>query len=101
MMTTMNYIVLDAQINTFLLNDNDKGYCLEISKLYGINTDYDFFRFYPNYPCQEGINIGSKEQPKYSCTKCYQIFEFKKAYLDIAKFTKIINNNIDVEYCVY
>ena len=84
----------------FLLkdNDNDKGYCLELSKLY---PDYEYYWFDPNYPCQEGINIGSKEQPKYSCTKCYQIFEFKKSYLDIAVFTKIVNNNNDVEYCVF
>ena len=85
----------------FLLkeNDNDKGYCMEVSNMYDFNLDYYYYFFY--HPCQEGINVGSSEQPKYSCTKCYQIFEFKKAYLEVSDYTKIVNNSNKVDYCIY
>ena len=89
-----------CQSQYFLLkeNDNDKGQCMDISLMYSNNTDY--YYFYPNFPCQEGINIGDATNPKYSCTKCYQIFEFKNAYKDLNTFIKVINNN-EQEFCSY
>ena len=37
-------------------------------------SDYNFRQvFY--FPCQESVNIGTKEIPRYSCTKCYNIFD--------------------------
>ena len=68
--------------------------------MYGNNSDYGYYYFYPNYPCQEGINIGTETHPKYSCTKCYQYFEFKKAYIEMSDFIKIINDN-EQKFCFY
>ena len=80
----------------FLLknNDNDKGNCHDS---YGIIEYLD----YPFYPCQEGINIGTEENPKYSCTKCYQIFEFTRAYKSLSSFTRILNQNDETGVCIY
>ena len=38
--------------------------------------EYDYF-YRPNIflPCKESINLGTPENPIYSCTKCYDIFE--------------------------
>ena len=65
-------------------------------------VDYNdnFFCYYDyyNYPCQESINLGTRENPIYSCEKCYSLFEFEKTYQN-EDFTKIINYRNNVSIC--
>ena len=63
------------------------------------DDDYYYYQKYPNYPCQEAINVGTLEKPIYSCTKCYQYFEFDKSYE--IEFTNIITEKNNVSYCVF
>ena len=38
------------------------------------NNDYNFRQNY-FFPCKKSINLGNNENPLYSCSKCYNIFE--------------------------
>ena len=50
----------------FEKNDNDyKDYVVD---------DYTYKQNY-FYPCKESINLGTKENPLYSCNKCYSVFD--------------------------
>ena len=64
------------------------------------DDEYYYFQHYNNYPCQESTNLGTSEKPIYSCTKCYQRFEFKKAYKDEDEYTRIINERNNVAVCI-
>lgn len=44
------------------------------------DEDYYYYSNYINYPCQESVNLGTKEKPIYSCTKCYQYLEYDKPW---------------------
>ena len=39
-----------------------------------LKTDY-LYRRTKFYPCKESINLGTEQNPLYSCTKCYNVFE--------------------------
>ena len=65
------------------------------------DDDYYFYNNYINYPCQESINLGTKEKPIYSCTKCYQIMELEKIWKYRDEYTKIINKRNNVSFCIY
>ena len=109
-------------------NDNDKGVCIQIPGLYDYDiyenmyNVYNFFyhsyysieenryvyyyddeyyeyQNYRNYPCQEAINIGTKENPIYSCTKCYGRFEYEKIYRDEDEYTRLINPRNNISFC--
>ena len=107
-------------------NDNDKGKCTKILILYNndisnnyyyeffhhsyndgkqkyeyYDEDYYYYANYINYPCQESINLGSKEKPIYSCTKCYEYFEYDKFLFYGAYFTRILNKRNNVSFCIY
>jgi hypothetical protein len=49
---------------------------------YYATKDYNFRQNY-FFPCKESINLGTNENPNYSCNKCYNIFD---------------NEDIDYEY---
>lgn len=65
---------------------------------------YQFFIFeeneYLNYPCQEAINLETidKNNPIYSCTKCYTFSENNEND-DI--FTEIIDVKNNINFCIY
>ena len=112
-------------------NDNDKGKCTKISILYNndisnigysynyyyqlfhhiysdgkqkyeyYDEDYYYYSNYINYPCQESVNLGTKEKPIYSCTKCYQYLEYDKSWAYRNVFTRIINKRNNVAFCIY
>ena len=69
--------------------------------IYYYDEDYYYYQNYNYYPCQESINLGTSEKPIYSCTKCYQYFEFKKSYQDESLYTRIINERNNVAICIY
>ena len=54
---------------------------------------------YKLYPCQEAINLGTKENPIYSCDKCYQYVENDNLYFQ-NPFTRIINEINNINYCI-
>ena len=109
-------------------NDNDKGKCTKIQALYDndINNnyyrqffyhefydykkkswiyyydeDYYYYRNYINYPCQESINLGTKDKPIYSCTKCFKRLENDKPmnYRDYEEEYTLIKRN-NVSFCI-
>ena len=51
-----------------VINQDSKGFSSFI------DYDYNFKRSY-FLPCQETINLGTKDNPLYSCTKCLSLFE--------------------------
>jgi len=42
-----------------------------------LENDYNFRRSI-YFPCKESINIGTEENPLYTCTKCYNIFDYEE-----------------------
>ena len=106
-------------------NDNDKGTCVQITSLYDANLyynsyssyiteffkkynlkkgddEYNEFYYYQNYPCQEGVNLGTDDKPIYSCTKCYSRFEYDKSFRDWDEYeyTKIVNSRNNISFCI-
>ena len=71
--------------------------------IYNYDEDYYYYKRYINYPCQESINLGTKDNPIYSCTKCFNRLEFDKPknYKDYKQeFTLIINKRNNVSFCI-
>ena len=70
-------------------------------KLYNnYDDDYYYYKNYNLYPCQESINLGTEENPIYSCIKCYQPYEYNKAHIYDYYFTRIINEKNNINVCV-
>ena len=71
------------------------------------NNIYDFYYvsdyfhyFYFNYEsCQEVTNIGSEKNPLYSCTKCYNLFEYDK--ISYNRFVLIKDEKTGISFCAY
>ena len=70
----------------------------------------DFQNYYRNdlnhrrsyfFPCKESINIGSKEDPIYTCLKCYNIFENFDYDYDYFINTKYFNNIFGISSYIY
>ena len=73
----------------------------KLDYIYKYEEDYSYFIDYNNYPCQESTNLGTKEKPIYSCTKCYNIFENEKVNYYSYEYTRIINKRNNVSFCIY
>ena len=59
-------------------------------------NDY-FYKRYKNYqPCQEAENLGTEENPLYSCSKCYEYSIEDKHYIGAVKITEI---NTKLSFC--
>ena len=56
-------------------------------------NDYLYKRFKEFYPCQEAENLGSEDNPIYSCIKCYDYLGQHKNYV------KISEQNTNLSYC--
>ena len=105
---------------SLLKTENNESICTYTPSLYDANfvkayhykyyyetfkKDYREFRFYSendnnlkqafHFPCKESINLGSKENPIYSCVKCYDVF--KNDELD-KEYYNYINNFYDVNH---
>ena len=67
--------------------------------------NYLYEQYYHNYievdllPCQEAINIGTKDKPLYTCTKCYNFFEFD--HLDSNFATLYTEEKNNLSYCIW
>ena len=80
-----------------------KLYYYEFYYLKIFNKNYDDFKkYYKNdynyrqsnyYPCREAINVGSKENPIYSCIKCIDTFNYKTY-----NYYKLIEKSLYDEY---
>ena len=72
-----------------------------VQSSYYYDDDYYYFNNenYKNYPCEEAINLGTEDEPIYSCTKCFNIFEYEK--LKRVYYIRIINERNNVSICYY
>ena len=63
------------------------------------DEDYNYYKNYNLYPCQEASNLGTEENPIFTCNKCYQYVEGDKLYFD-SSYTRIINEVNNLNYCI-
>ena len=75
---------------------NNGAMNMEDYKLY-IETDYIYKRYKDYQPCQEVDNLGTEENPLYSCTKCYEILNKPNNYTTPVRITEKSSN---VSYCI-
>ena len=57
-------------------------------------NDYIYNKYINYYPCQEAENLGTEENPLYSCTKCYEF------YGDNYNPVRITEENSKVSFCM-
>ena len=60
--------------------------------------DYYFYDIIELKECQEAINIGTEDNPLYSCIKCYNIYENEKIVLN--KNILIKDPNANISFCI-
>ena len=60
------------------------------------NNDYIYNRYKNYYPCQEAENLGTEENPLYSCVKCYEYSIEDKHFIEAVKITEI---NKKLSFC--
>ena len=107
-----------------LLKEDDEAKCTSIPSLYDNNDDiaiitpnnyyntsspdyinYAYDKYYNEYikvdlePCQEAINIGTKDKPLYTCTKCYNLFEYDRS--DKNDYTLYTEEKSNLSYCIW
>ena len=72
------------------------------------HSSSDFYNYLENdnnfersiyFPCKESINIGNKENPIYSCIKCFDLFENEE--YDREYYYYFLENNYDYYYDYY
>ena len=59
---------------------------------------YDYLYHYVEY-CQEAINLGTQNNPFYSCIKCYDLFEYSKKSEN--NFILITEEKTNFSFCTY
>ena len=76
-----------------------KGYTRLAKNDYNYRQDYFF-------PCKESVNLGTNENPLYSCNKCYNIFDNED--IDYEYYKDFINEldeghyfDVDTDYHIY
>ena len=62
------------------------------------SDDYIYKKYSKYYPCQEAVNLGTEENPLYSCIKCYENLTTSNDYKPPVKITEI---NSNLSYCIY
>ena len=62
------------------------------------NNDYIYNKNKVNYPCQEADNLGTEENPFYSCIKCYE-FKGNKGN-NYRNPVKITEANSNISFCI-
>ena len=70
---------------------------IEYYKAYSnfMDKDYIYNRYSEYYPCQEAENLGTDENPSYSCIKCYE------AYTGFEPPIKVTELNSKLSFCLY
>ena len=63
------------------------------------DEEYNYYNNYKLYPCQEASNIGTKENPVFTCNKCYQYVDNDNLYI-YSPYTRIINEINNINYCI-
>ena len=77
-----------------LYYDNNNDYDIDyIYNYYYYNYIYRYF-----YPCLEAINLGTADNPLYSCNKCYNLYEYDKLYIN--QYTLIAEEKTNINYCI-
>ena len=70
--------------------------------IYDVKYVYDYYYYNNIYkyfnPCLEAINLGTKDNPLYSCSKCYNLYEFDKLYIN--QYTLIAEEKTNISYCI-
>ena len=63
------------------------------------DNDYIYKRYKEYFPCQEAENLGTEDNPLYSCIKCYDQFHDKK-FNNYKIPIKITEENSKISYCI-
>ena len=63
-----------------------------------MDSDIIYKRYKNYYPCQEAENLGTEENPLYSCIKCYEFFNASEEYKPYLKINEI---NSNISYCFF
>ena len=58
--------------------------------------DYIYNRYKNYYPCQEAENLGTDDNPLYSCKKCYEFINKESNKIPI----RITEESSKVSYCI-
>ena len=77
------------------LTNNDYDYNKYRKYYEYLNNNYFYNKYIDRFPCQEIENIGTEDNPLYSCIKCYE-FISEKNY----KPVRITEENSKVSYCL-
>ena len=106
-----NYVCSKCKLRYSLIEIDGELKCIETPTLY--DQDFNVYYYYKLnsnneykgknlinnysykqnffYPCKESINLGTKANPRYSCNKCYNVF-------DNEEFDNIYYNDYDDYY---
>ena len=64
-----------------------------------LSEDYFYNKYKVFYPCKQAINLGTEDNPLYSCIKCHEELEFfDKRWNRSTKITEEISN---LSYCIF
>ena len=91
------YFEIKNEMHFYFVNHGQKSYndYLDFRK-----NDYIYQRYNKYYPCQEAENLGTEENPSYSCTKCYEELKIDKTN-DYSYYpTKVTEVNSKLSYCI-
>ena len=83
----------DGALSTYFENNQDMQYLY-----YYYYRDYYYSLYRLIEPCQEAVNLGTNENPLYSCIKCYNLFEYDK--INYNKYTLIAEEKTNLSFCV-
>ena len=98
-----NCLNLSLAINKNYLNDfsynNTLSYYFENNQDMQYIYDFYYYKLYNDFePCLEAVNLGTNENPLYSCIKCYNLYEYDKLYYN--KYTLITDEKTNLSFCV-
>ena len=93
---TLYDINFERNYEIFSQNKNKSKNIYNDYELYK-NNDYYYNKYKDYYPCQEAVNLGTENNPFYSCIKCYEFFGRKE---DFKISVKITEENSKSSFCL-
>ena len=82
-----HFVCSKCESNFILLEENNNVKCISL----------DFIPTFHPYFCELFVNLGTEDQPKYSCSKCSKVSEYK-IQESITRITYQVNNTAYCEY---
>ena len=97
------YICSKCKFKYTLITKNNNKECIYARSLYDVNINsqsisniYIYNRYSKYLPCQEAENLGTEENPLYSCLKCYEFLNSNNNALPL----KVTEINSKVSFCL-